>query len=119
MKNDTEAVYFAVTAIASNNWLNTVLVRIPLTKFVRPINVLEEQTTEEEKFVRPITPFRAPAAPAQSQFGGQTETSQPAQREQDKANNKTKNMPQNVLQKSQLFWLFCFIITVNKIYSNI
>nr|WP_318035701.1 hypothetical protein [Mycoplasmopsis synoviae] len=48
MKNDTEAVYFAVTAIASNNWLNTVLVRIPLTKFVRPINVLEEQTTEEE-----------------------------------------------------------------------
>ncbi|MFL0973695.1 hemagglutinin [Mycoplasmopsis synoviae] len=48
MKNDTEAVYFAVTAIASNNWLNTVLVRIPLTKFVRPISVLEEQTTEEE-----------------------------------------------------------------------
>ncbi|MFL0973717.1 hypothetical protein [Mycoplasmopsis synoviae] len=48
MKNDTEAVYFAVTAIASNNWLNTVLVRIPLAKFVRPISVLEEQTTEEE-----------------------------------------------------------------------
>ncbi|UBX97922.1 hemagglutinin [Mycoplasmopsis synoviae] len=37
IKGDTEAVYFAVTAIASNNWLNTVLVRIPLTKFVRPV----------------------------------------------------------------------------------
>ncbi|MFL1005896.1 hemagglutinin, partial [Mycoplasmopsis synoviae] len=48
IKGDKEAVYFAVSAIASNNWLNTVLVRIPLTKFVRPINVLEEQTTEEE-----------------------------------------------------------------------
>ncbi|WP_052717794.1 hypothetical protein [Mycoplasmopsis synoviae] len=62
IKGDKEAVYFAVTAVASNNWLNTFLIRIPLTKFVRP-----------------ITPFRAPAAPAQSQ-GGQTETSQPAQR---------------------------------------
>ncbi|WP_169743361.1 hypothetical protein [Mycoplasmopsis synoviae] len=62
IQGDTEAVYFAVTAVASNNWLNTFLIRIPLTKFVRP-----------------ITPFRAPAAPAQSQ-GGQTETSQPAQR---------------------------------------
>ncbi|MFL1059644.1 hemagglutinin, partial [Mycoplasmopsis synoviae] len=48
MKNDTEAVYFAVTAIASNNWLNTVLVRINITTFLRPINVFEEQTTEEE-----------------------------------------------------------------------
>ncbi|MFL1038950.1 hemagglutinin, partial [Mycoplasmopsis synoviae] len=44
MKNDTEAVYFAVNAIASNNWLNTFLIKIPLTKFVRPISVLEEQT---------------------------------------------------------------------------
>ncbi|MFL0990393.1 hemagglutinin, partial [Mycoplasmopsis synoviae] len=39
IKGDTEAVYFAVTAIASNNWLNTFLIRIPLTKFVRPISV--------------------------------------------------------------------------------
>ncbi|WP_309299856.1 hypothetical protein [Mycoplasmopsis synoviae] len=52
-------MYFAVTAIASNNWLNTFLIRIPLTKFVKP-----------------LAPF-APAAPAQPQ-GGQTETSQPA-----------------------------------------
>ncbi|WP_225587959.1 hypothetical protein [Mycoplasmopsis synoviae] len=47
MQNDTKAAYFAVTAIASNNWLNTVLVRIPLTKFVKP-----------------VAPF-APAAPAE------------------------------------------------------
>ncbi|MEJ1834901.1 hemagglutinin, partial [Mycoplasmopsis synoviae] len=36
IKGDTEAVYFAVSAIASNGWLNTFLIRIPLTKFVRP-----------------------------------------------------------------------------------
>ncbi|AKB10983.1 hypothetical protein [Mycoplasmopsis synoviae] len=54
-------MYFAVTAVTNDRWLNTFLIRIPLTKFVRP-----------------ITPFRAPAASAQSQ-GGQTETSQPAQ----------------------------------------
>ncbi|MFA7699562.1 hypothetical protein ABC565_03410 [Mycoplasmopsis synoviae] len=30
-------MYFAVTAIASNNWLNTFLIRIPLTKFVKPL----------------------------------------------------------------------------------
>ncbi|WP_369027515.1 hemagglutinin [Mycoplasmopsis synoviae] len=34
---DSTAVYFAVTAIASNNWLNTFLIRIPLTKFVKPL----------------------------------------------------------------------------------
>ncbi|MFA7700236.1 hemagglutinin [Mycoplasmopsis synoviae] len=48
MKNDTEAVYFAVTAIASNSWLNTFLIRIPLTKFVRPIRVLEEQSAQDQ-----------------------------------------------------------------------
>ncbi|MFL1005867.1 hypothetical protein ACJOMN_03980, partial [Mycoplasmopsis synoviae] len=38
IQGDKEAVYLPVTAIASNNWLNTVLVRIPLTKFVRRIS---------------------------------------------------------------------------------
>ncbi|MFL1073609.1 hemagglutinin, partial [Mycoplasmopsis synoviae] len=37
IKGDTEAVYFPVSAIASNGWLNTFLIRIPLTKFVKPI----------------------------------------------------------------------------------
>ncbi|AAZ43671.2 hypothetical protein [Mycoplasmopsis synoviae] len=37
IQGDTEAVYFAVTAIASNNWLNTFLIRIPLTKFVKSL----------------------------------------------------------------------------------
>ncbi|MBD5788785.1 phase-variable hemagglutinin, partial [Mycoplasma synoviae GX11-T] len=39
IQGDTEAVYFAVTAIASNNWLNTFLIRIPLTKFIKPLSV--------------------------------------------------------------------------------
>ncbi|WP_369024390.1 hemagglutinin [Mycoplasmopsis synoviae] len=50
IQGDTEAVYLPVTAITSNNWLNTVLVRIPLTKFVRPISVLQtpdQQQTQE------------------------------------------------------------------------
>ncbi|WP_223211476.1 hypothetical protein [Mycoplasmopsis synoviae] len=47
IQGDTKAVYLPVTAIASNNWLNTVLVRIPLTKFVRPISVLEAPQQEE------------------------------------------------------------------------
>nr|ADF45432.1 phase-variable surface lipoprotein hemagglutinin [Mycoplasmopsis synoviae] len=44
MKNDTKAVYFAVTAIASNSWLNTFLIRIPLTKFVKPVSVFQATT---------------------------------------------------------------------------
>ncbi|WP_369027524.1 hemagglutinin [Mycoplasmopsis synoviae] len=48
MKNDTEAVYFAVTALTNDKWLNTVLVRILLTKFVRPVSVLEEQSAQDQ-----------------------------------------------------------------------
>ncbi|WP_225606975.1 hemagglutinin [Mycoplasmopsis synoviae] len=48
VNTDTKAVYFAVMGVTSNGWVNTFLIRIPLTKFVRPISVLEEQTTEEE-----------------------------------------------------------------------
>ncbi|AAZ43658.2 hypothetical protein [Mycoplasmopsis synoviae] len=44
IKGDKEAVYFAVTAIASNNWLNTFLIRIPLTKFVRPLTEFQAQS---------------------------------------------------------------------------
>ncbi|MFL1058495.1 hemagglutinin, partial [Mycoplasmopsis synoviae] len=42
---DTEAVYFAVSAIASNNWLNTFLIRIPLTKFVKALTVFTATPT--------------------------------------------------------------------------
>ncbi|WP_369027521.1 hemagglutinin [Mycoplasmopsis synoviae] len=44
MKNDTEAVYLPVTALTSDKWLNTVLVRIPLTKFVRPLTEFQAQS---------------------------------------------------------------------------
>ncbi|AAZ43655.2 hypothetical protein [Mycoplasmopsis synoviae] len=47
IQGDTEAVYLPVTALTSDKWLNTVLVRIPLTKFVRPISVLEEQSVQD------------------------------------------------------------------------
>ncbi|WP_318025391.1 hypothetical protein [Mycoplasmopsis synoviae] len=48
IQGDTEAVYLPVTAIASNKWLNTFLIRIPLTKFVRPVSVLEEQSAQDQ-----------------------------------------------------------------------
>ncbi|WP_369024384.1 hemagglutinin [Mycoplasmopsis synoviae] len=77
MKNDTEAVYFAVTAIASNGWLNTFLIRIPLTKFVKPLTV-----------------FTATPASASTQDSSASNTS--PQTQLKVLNNKTKNMPQNV-----------------------
>ncbi|MFL1058678.1 hemagglutinin, partial [Mycoplasmopsis synoviae] len=45
IKGDTEAVYFAVSAIASVNWLNTFLIRIPLTKFVKTLTVFTATPT--------------------------------------------------------------------------
>ncbi|MFL1037848.1 hemagglutinin, partial [Mycoplasmopsis synoviae] len=56
MKNDTETVYLPVTALTNDKWLNTVLVRIPLTKFVRP-----------------LTEFRAQSATAPTQEGQTTQ----------------------------------------------
>ncbi|AAZ43635.2 hypothetical protein [Mycoplasmopsis synoviae] len=37
VQDDSSAVYFAITALTNDKWLNTVLVRIPLTKFVKPL----------------------------------------------------------------------------------
>ncbi|MFL1073738.1 hemagglutinin, partial [Mycoplasmopsis synoviae] len=45
MKNDTEAVYFVVTVLIIDKWLNTVLVRILLTKFVRPLTEFQDQSS--------------------------------------------------------------------------
>ncbi|WP_225601427.1 hypothetical protein [Mycoplasmopsis synoviae] len=45
IKGDKEAVYFAVRAVASNNWLKTFLIRIPLTKFVRPLTEFQAQSS--------------------------------------------------------------------------
>ncbi|MFL1073603.1 hemagglutinin, partial [Mycoplasmopsis synoviae] len=52
----TEAVYFAVNGVTSEGWLNTFLISIPLTKFVRP-----------------IAPF-APAAPSEPNSDIQEQT---------------------------------------------
>ncbi|MFL1059803.1 hypothetical protein ACJONO_05715 [Mycoplasmopsis synoviae] len=39
MKNDTEAVYFAVNGVGDNKWLNTFLIRISLNNYIRPVTV--------------------------------------------------------------------------------
>ncbi|QGL45536.1 hemagglutinin [Mycoplasmopsis synoviae] len=44
IKGDTEAVYFAVNGVTSEGWLNTFLIRIPLTKFVRPLTEFQAQS---------------------------------------------------------------------------
>ncbi|WP_239611011.1 hemagglutinin [Mycoplasmopsis synoviae] len=64
IKGDTKAVYFAVTAIASNNWLNTFLIRIPLTKFVKPLTEF-----------RPTTPTST-SSDTQQQGTAQTQSNQ-------------------------------------------
>ncbi|WP_220096510.1 hemagglutinin [Mycoplasmopsis synoviae] len=64
IKGDKEAVYFAVTAVASNRWLNTFLIRIPLTKFVKPLTEF-----------RPTTPTN-PSSDTQQQGTAQTQSNQ-------------------------------------------
>ncbi|WP_011283405.1 FIVAR domain-containing protein [Mycoplasmopsis synoviae] len=58
IKGDKEAVYFAVTALTNDKWLNTVLVRIPLTKFVKPLTEFQAQS---------------PTAPTQEASGDQVQ----------------------------------------------
>ncbi|MFL1058633.1 hemagglutinin, partial [Mycoplasmopsis synoviae] len=45
IQGDTEAVYLPVTAHTSDKWLITVLVRIPLTKFVKPVTAFMPAAT--------------------------------------------------------------------------
>nr|AEA01931.1 variable lipoprotein hemagglutinin VlhA [Mycoplasmopsis synoviae] len=44
IKGDTKAVYFAVNGVGDNKWLNTFLIRIPLTKFVRLLTEFQAQS---------------------------------------------------------------------------
>ncbi|WP_369021700.1 hemagglutinin [Mycoplasmopsis synoviae] len=70
VNTDTKAVYFAVIGVASNGWLNTFLIRIPLTKFVRS-----------------ITPFTAPAV--------MTPTTEDSQEESRENSSQADNTEQN------------------------
>ncbi|MFL1058769.1 hemagglutinin, partial [Mycoplasmopsis synoviae] len=45
VNTDTKAVYFAVIGVTSKGWLNTFLIRIPLTKFVKPLTVFTATPT--------------------------------------------------------------------------
>ncbi|MBD5788804.1 phase-variable hemagglutinin, partial [Mycoplasma synoviae GX11-T] len=44
VNGDSSAVYFAVNGVTSEGWLNTFLIRIPLTKFVKPLSVFQATT---------------------------------------------------------------------------
>ncbi|AAZ43620.1 hypothetical protein [Mycoplasmopsis synoviae] len=69
IQGDTEAVYLPVTAIASNRWLNTFLIRIPLTKFVRPLT--EFQAQSEAAPTEEASGDQAQADPQATQMGTQ------------------------------------------------
>ncbi|MFN3044448.1 GA module-containing protein [Mycoplasmoides gallisepticum] len=62
MKDDTEAVYLAIGGTTDDQWLNAFLIRIPLTKFVKP-----------------LTTFTATPASAPAQTGSGTGSTQQAQ----------------------------------------
>ncbi|AKB11009.1 hypothetical protein [Mycoplasmopsis synoviae] len=64
VNQDTNAVYFAVNGVGNNKWLNTFLIRIPLTKFVKPLTEF-----------RPTTPTR-PSSDTQQQGTAQTQSNQ-------------------------------------------
>nr|WP_318035609.1 hypothetical protein [Mycoplasmopsis synoviae] len=61
---DSTAVYFAVNGVTSQGWLNTFLIRIPLTKFVKPLTEF-----------RPTTPT-SPSSDTQQQGTAQTQSNQ-------------------------------------------
>ncbi|SYV92778.1 hypothetical protein [Mycoplasmopsis synoviae] len=63
---DSTAVYFAVNGVTSKGWLNTFLIRIPLTKFVKPLTEF-----------RPTTPT-SPSSDTQQQGTEQTGGNQDA-----------------------------------------
>ncbi|MBD5788932.1 phase-variable hemagglutinin [Mycoplasma synoviae GX11-T] len=74
IKGDTEAVYFAVNGVTSEGWLDTFLIRIPLTKFVRPISVLQtpdQQQTQEggEEATQPQNAGSGTASTSEVQSG--------------------------------------------------
>ncbi|MFA7705464.1 hemagglutinin [Mycoplasmopsis synoviae] len=77
MKDDSEAVYLPVIGVANNRWLNTFLIRIPLTKFVKPLTVF---LLLQLGLLLKIHQLQIQAHKQQLKVH----------------NNKTKNMPQNV-----------------------
>ncbi|UBX97923.1 hemagglutinin [Mycoplasmopsis synoviae] len=72
VNGDSSAVYFAVNGVTSEGWLNTFLIRIPLTKFVRPLTEFQAQSpaapTEE------ASGDQAQADPQATQMGTQAQS---------------------------------------------
>ncbi|AFP78638.1 GA module-containing protein [Mycoplasmoides gallisepticum] len=78
VNGDSGAVYFAVNGVTSEGWLNTFLIRIPLTKFVRPISVLQtpdQQQTKEggEEATQPQDARSGTASTSEAQSGQSNE----------------------------------------------
>nr|WP_309299854.1 hypothetical protein [Mycoplasmopsis synoviae] len=86
VNGDSSAVYFAVNGVTSQGWLNTFLIRIPLTKFVRPISV----------FTAPVV-----TPPAEEATGGsQTQEArlQPAGYSNSDSSGSTEQTPPSTTQ---------------------
>ncbi|MFL0973895.1 hemagglutinin, partial [Mycoplasmopsis synoviae] len=69
VQDDSNAVYFAVNGVTSKGWLNTFLIWIPLTKFVRPLT--EFQAQSERPPTEEARGDQAQADPQATQMGTQ------------------------------------------------
>ncbi|WP_225587961.1 hypothetical protein [Mycoplasmopsis synoviae] len=72
IKGDKEAVYFAVNGVTSQGWLNTFLIRIPLTKFVRPLTEFQAQSPTAP--TQEASGDQAQADPQATQMGTQAQS---------------------------------------------
>ncbi|UBX98867.1 hypothetical protein [Mycoplasmopsis synoviae] len=72
VNGDSSAVYFAVNGVTSEGWLNTFLIRIPLTKFVRPLTEFQAQSATAP--TQEASGDQAQADPQATQMGTQAQS---------------------------------------------
>ncbi|MFA7713139.1 hypothetical protein ABC770_03460, partial [Mycoplasmopsis synoviae] len=88
VNGDSSAVYFAVNGVTSEGWLNTFLIRIPLTKFVKPITEF-----------RPVVPS-TPASPENSEEETQQDSQENNEAEQGTTGQTENNSTEEVTEDS-------------------
>ncbi|UBX97929.1 hemagglutinin [Mycoplasmopsis synoviae] len=86
--DDSSAVYFAVNGVGDNKWLSTFLIRIPLTKFVKPLTEF-----------RPVVPS-TPASPENSEEETQQDSQENNEAEQGTTGQTENNSTEEATKDS-------------------
>ncbi|WP_225606990.1 hemagglutinin [Mycoplasmopsis synoviae] len=86
--DDSSAVYFAVNGVGDNKWLSTFLIRIPLTKFVKPLTEF-----------RPVVPS-TPASPENSEEETQQDSQENNEAEQGTTGQTENNSTEEATEDS-------------------